>query len=82
MPLLILVGILNTGKTFPFSLCFITSKTTASFKFIEQQLDDLFFYNCQRSKVICSDFAKELASVIAKREAQHYADGNPQKYIL
>ena len=82
MPLSILVGILNTGKTFPFGFCFITSETTSSFEFMEQQLDDLFFYNCPRPKVICGDFAKGLASAIAKREAQHHADGNPQKYIL
>ena len=82
MPLSILVGILNTGKTFPFGLCFITLETTASFEFMEQQLDDLFFYNCPRCRVICGDFAKGLASAIVKREAQHYADGNPQKYIL
>lgn len=34
MPLSILVGVLNTGKTFPFGLCFITSETTASFEFM------------------------------------------------
>lgn len=55
-----MVGILNTGKTFPFALCFITSETTASFEFIEDQLDDLFLYNCPRPKVICGDFAKEI----------------------
>ncbi len=79
MPLSILVGILNTGKTFPFGICFITSETTASFEFIEQRLDDLFFYNFPCHKVIYGDFAKGLASGIAKREAQHYTDGNPQK---
>ena len=79
MPLSILVGILNTGKTFPFGFCFITSETTSSFEFMEQQLDDLFFYNCPRPKVICGDFAKGLASAIAKREAQHHADGNTLK---
>ncbi len=82
MPLSILVGILNTGKTFSFGLCFITSETTASFEFMEQQLDDLFFYNCPRPKVIYSDFAKGLASAITKQKAQHHADGNLQKYIL
>lgn len=78
----ILVGILNTGKTFPFGLCFITSETTASFEFMEQQLDDPFFYNCPRLKVIYGDFAKGLASAIAKREAQYHADRNPSQYIL
>ena len=41
-----------------------------------------FFYNCLRPKVICDDFAKGIASAIAKREAQHHADENSQKYIL
>ncbi len=44
---------------------------------MEQKLDDLFFYNCPRRKVICGDFAKSLASAIAKQEAQHHADWNP-----
>ncbi len=82
MSLLILMEILNIGKSFPFGLCFITSETTTSFEFVKQQLDDLFFYNCLRLKVIFGDFAKSLASAIAKRKAQHHADENPQKYIL
>lgn len=82
MPLSILVGILNTGKTFPFALCFIPSETTTSFDFMEQQLDDLFFHDCPRPKVICGDFAKGLASAIAKREAQHQDNGHDQTYIL
>lgn len=76
------MGILNTGRIFPFGLCFITSETTLQFKFMQHPLDDLFFYNCPLPKVICGDFAKDLASAIAKREAQHHADWNPQKYIL
>ncbi len=82
MPLSILVGILTTGKTFLFGLCFITSETTASFEFMEQQLDDLFFYNCPRPKVIYGDFAKGLALAIVKRETQYHSDENLQKYIL
>ena len=64
MPLSILVGVLNTGKTFPFALCFITSENTASFEFMKDQLDDLFFHNCPRPKVFCGDFAKGLASAL------------------
>ena len=75
MPLSILVGVLNTGKTFPFALCFITSGTTASFEFMEDQLDDLFFYNCPRPKVIYDDCAKGLTSAIARREAEHQQAG-------
>ncbi len=66
MPLSILVGILNNGKAFLFDLYFITSDTSKSFEFIEQKLDDLFFYNCQRPTVICDEFTKGLTSAIAK----------------
>lgn len=62
MPLSILVGILNTGKPFPFSLCFITSKPTATFTLIEDMLDELFFYKYPRPEFVCGDFAKGLAS--------------------
>lgn len=53
MPLSVLVGILNTGKTFPFALCFITSESAATFEFMEDQLDEIFFHNCERSPVVC-----------------------------
>lgn len=73
---LILVRFLNTEKMFFFNFCFITLKTIALFEFIEQQLDNLFFYNCLCSKIICSNFAKHLISAIAKRKAQHHIDRN------
>ena len=76
MPLSILVGVLNTGKTFPFAFCFITSETTTSFEFMEDQLNSLFFHNCPRLQVICGDFAKVLASAIARREAEHQQAGH------
>ena len=82
MPLSILVQVLNTGKTFPFALCFITSETTASFEFIEDQLDKLFFYNCPQPRVICSNFAKGLTSAIARRKAEHQRAGHGETYIL
>ena len=82
MPLSILVGVLNTGKTFPFALCFITSETTASFEFMEDQLDELFFYNCLRPRVIYGDFAKGLTLAIAKRKAEHQRAGDGETYIL
>ena len=45
MPLSILVRVINTGKTFPFALCFIISESAATFDFMEETLDELFFYN-------------------------------------
>ncbi len=82
MPLSILDEMLNTKKTFSFALCFITSETTTSFEFIEDQLDDLFFFNCSRPKIICGDFAKRLTSAIARREAEHQQAGHGETYIL
>lgn len=59
MPLSILVGVLNTGKTFLFVLCFITSETTASFEFMEDQLDDLFFITALGQKLFAGAFLKD-----------------------
>lgn len=59
-----LVGILNTGKIFLFVFYFITLGTKPSFEFIENQLNDLFFYNYLYLKVICRNYAKGLTSAI------------------
>lgn len=71
MSLSTFVDIFNIGKIFFFALCFIISETTASFNFMKQQLDNLFFYDCLCPKVICGDFAKKLVLAIVKHEAQH-----------
>lgn len=49
---------------------------------MEDQLDDFFFRNCERPRVVCGDFAKGLASAIATREAKIHAEGKPSSYIL
>lgn len=49
---------------------------------MEDQLDDLLFYNCPRPRVICSDSAKRLTSAIARREAEHQRAGYGETYIL
>lgn len=82
MPLSVLVGILNTGKTFPFALCFITSESAATFDFMEDTLDELFFYNCPRPKVVCGDFTKRLAKLIATRETKRQETGLGEQYTL
>lgn len=82
MPLSVLAGILNTGKTFPLALCFITSESAASFDFMEDTLDELFFYNCPRPKVVCGDFAKGLAISIATRETTGQETGLGEQYTL
>lgn len=49
---------------------------------MEDQLDDLFFYNCSRPRVICGDFAKGLTSAIARLKAEHHRAGHGEIYIL
>ena len=53
LPLSIMVGIDNCGKTFPIAYCYITSESAASFKFVAEQLTDLVFYDCPEAVVIC-----------------------------
>lgn len=70
LPLSVMVGIANTGKTFPAVYCYITAESAASFKWIVEQLTDLCFYNCLEPAVICGDFSKGLrAAVVAKAVA-------------
>lgn len=73
---------MNIGKTFPFGFCFIILKKTVLFESIERKLDNLFFYNCLRFKVIYGDFAKSLSLAMTKQKAKYYMNRNPQKYIL
>ncbi len=82
MPLFVLVGVLNTGKTFPFALCFIISEAAVTFHLIEHILDEFFFYNCQRPKVVHGDFAKGLAKSIATREKKRQETGLGEEYTL
>ena len=49
---------------------------------MEDQLDDLFFHNCPRPKVICGDFDKGLASAIARRKAENQQAGHGETYIF
>jgi hypothetical protein len=42
----IIVGINNTGHMFPMAFMFITSESAKSFKFVNEYLIDLCFYNC------------------------------------
>lgn len=49
---------------------------------MEDQLDDLFFYNCPRARVICGDFAKGLTSAIASCEAENQRAGHGETYTL
>jgi hypothetical protein len=46
LPLSVIVGIDNTGHTFPMAFIFITSESAKSFKFANECLTGLCFYNC------------------------------------
>jgi hypothetical protein len=45
LPLSVMVGINNTGHTFPMAFMFITTKSAKSFKFAGECLIDLCFYD-------------------------------------
>jgi hypothetical protein len=45
LPLSVIVGINNTGYTFPMAFIFITTESAKSFKFAGECLTDLCFYN-------------------------------------
>ncbi len=82
MPLSVLVGVLNTGKTFLFALCFTTFESAVTFDFMEDLLDKLFFYNFLRLKVVFGDFANGLAKSIATRETKRQETGLDEQYTL
>ncbi len=82
MPLSILMGVQNIGKTFLFAFCFITLEAASTFEFIEAKLDELFFHNSVWPKVIWGDFAKSLAKAIATQETQRQAEEDNNTYIL
>jgi hypothetical protein len=69
LPLSVLVGIDNCGKTFPIAFCYITSEAAASFRFIADQLTDFAFYDCPEPAVIVGDFSKGLGAACAAKAA-------------
>jgi hypothetical protein len=69
LPLSVMVGIDNCGKTFPMAYCYITSESAASFKYIAEQLTDLAFNDCPEVAVIVGDFSKGLGATCAAKAA-------------
>ena len=67
LPLSVMVGIANTGKTFPLAYCYITSESAKSFDFVAGELTKYVFYDCPEAAVICADFTKGLGASIAAR---------------
>ena len=69
IPLSVIIGIDNRGKTFLVAYCYITSESAASFKFVANQLSDLVFYNYPEAAVVVRDFSKGLAAAMAAKVA-------------
>jgi hypothetical protein len=67
LPLSSIIGITNTGHSFPLAYCYIITESAKSFKFIAHQLTKYIFYDCPEPAIIVADFRKGLgASLIAK----------------
>ena len=70
LPLTILTGITSTGSTFPFGYCFVIGESAESFKFQEEQLTDLMFYDRARPRVLIGDFAAGLAAAVSSSKPE------------
>jgi hypothetical protein len=73
LPLSVMVGINNTGHTFPMAFIFITTELAKSFKFTREYLTDLCFYNCPQPSLIYGDFLKGLGAVVIAQAAKDLA---------
>jgi hypothetical protein len=69
-----MVGIDNTGHTFPMAFMFITLESAKSFTFASKQLTDLCFYDCLEAAIICGDFSKGLGASIALKARQEMSN--------
>lgn len=68
MPLSGLIGITNTMSTFPVAHCFIKSESTPAFVFINECLEDLFFFDdCPGPAVMLGDFSVGLSQAMLKQ---------------
>jgi hypothetical protein len=66
----VMVGIDNTGKTFPMAFMYHTTESAKAFKFASEQLTDLAFYDCLEAAVICGDFSKGLGAAVKLKAFQ------------
>jgi hypothetical protein len=72
LPLTVMVGIDNTGHTFPMAFMFITSESSKSFQFANECLTNLCFYNCPQPRLICGDFSKGLGAAVALQATREF----------
>lgn len=67
MPLSVLLGINNTGISFPIAYCYITSESRESFIFTFTYMQELMFYNHYPSSYISiGNFAADLKAAMVK----------------
>ncbi len=67
MPLSVLLGITNTGSSFPLAYCYITSESKESFMFMFACMQELIFYDhCPGPFVLIGNFAAGLGAAMVK----------------
>ncbi|KAI9764342.1 MAG: hypothetical protein M1839_005959 [Geoglossum umbratile] len=66
----ILIGITNTGQTFPLAFVFISVESAEMFRWVHEQLTKLIFYDCPLPRVVAGDFAAGLAAAMATAKEQ------------
>ena len=64
------IGIDNTGKTFPIMHLFHVNEAARFFHFVRKVLATYFFYDCPGPAVWCGDFAAGLTAAIAQVAAE------------
>jgi hypothetical protein len=76
IPLSVLIGITNTGATFPIAFIFISAESASIFRWVYEQLTSIIFYNYSLPKIVVGDFAKGFiaAFIEAKTETEQEND--------
>jgi MULE transposase domain len=65
MPLIDMIGVTNTGETFPFAFCFVTSERGDAWRFTFQCLAECIFPDIPLPLVVIADQGLGLRSVFA-----------------
>ena len=81
LPLSIMTGVTNTGKTFPYGQSFVLSESAEAFKFIDIQMDTLMWYDCNGPRVVLRDQAKGLISSV-ENGAEERSEREKEDIIL
>ena len=67
LPLSSMIGVTNTGQSFPFAYCYITRESAVSFEFVARELTKYVFNGCPEAEVIIADFTQGLGAAIAAK---------------